>query len=163
MKSVYKKAAKIKLVILDIDGVLTDGMIYMSPEGEAFQAFNVKDGRGIQDLEAIGVSVAVMSGRSSASARHRLERLGVTEIHQGLADKIPTLNRLVDEKQVTLDQVAYIGDDTIDIDILKMVGLPVAPQDAHKSVLTHAAWVTPHGGGKGAVRDLCDLIVEAQS
>lgn len=163
MKSVYEKAAMTKLVVLDIDGVLTDGMVYMGPEGEVFQAFNVKDGRGLQDLAAIGVGVAVMSGRSSASARHRLERLGVVDIFQGLTDKIPALTQLLEKYDVTLDQVAYIGDDTIDIDVLKIVGLPVAPRDAHKSVFEHTLWVTANGGGQGAVRDLCDLIVEAQT
>jgi 3-deoxy-D-manno-octulosonate 8-phosphate phosphatase (KDO 8-P phosphatase) len=153
----------IKLLILDVDGVLTDGQISINDRGEETKAYNVKDGHGIRLLMAAGIDVAIITGRYSKSVEHRARDLGIGSVYQGVADKKSVCIALLEEKQLAGDQACFIGDDLQDIPVLKLVGLPVAVADAVKEVRETARYITEKGGGCGAVREVCELILKAQN
>jgi len=155
--------AKLKLLILDVDGVLTDGKLYFGARGEALKAFHVRDGHGIKLLMAAGVRVVALSGRRSAAARARLRELGVTTFVQGCADKLAALRKLLSRFDVAALECACICDDTPDLALMSAVGFAAAPADAHPIVLAAAHWVSHYGGGVGAVRELCDRILRARA
>jgi len=157
-----KMLGEIKILILDVDGVLTDGRISINDRGEETKSFNVKDGYGIRLLLDAGIDVAIITGRQSKSVEHRARDLGINRIYQGIADKKSICIRLLEEKQLTKDQACFIGDDLPDIPILKIVGLPVAVADAVKEVRETARYITEKNGGNGAVREVCELILKAQ-
>lgn len=152
-------AAAVRLVVLDVDGVLTDGRIYFAPDGQEWKAFNVRDGHGIRALQRAGIPVAVISGRESPAARARLQELQVSHIYTGCNDKLAVLEELLAQLNVSRQQVAYLGDDLPDLSVMSVVGLPVAVADAEPAVCRQARWTTPRPGGHGAVRDLSDLIL----
>ena len=154
--------AKIRLLILDVDGVLTDGRLYFGSRGEALKVFHVRDGHGIKLLMAAGVHVAALSGRRSAAAAARLRELQVPII-QGCADKLTALNQLT--RRLGLDPLhcACIVDDTPDLPLMSAVGLAAAVADAHPIVLSAAHWVARAPGGRGAVRELCDAVLRARA
>jgi len=152
----------LKLLILDVDGVMTSGKIYVCANGDEMIAFNAQDGIGIRRLQASGVTVAVISGRDTKAVRHRLDRLGIQHVFLGQIDKIPAYQTLVEKLSVAPEQIAYIGDDLPDIPIMERVGLSVAVKNAVSAVKQMAKWQTQTKGGKGAVREICDLIYEAQ-
>ncbi len=154
--------AKIRLLILDIDGVLTDGRLYFGGKGEALKVFHVRDGHGIKLLMAAGVPVAALSGRRSAAAAARLRELGVPVI-QGCADKLAALHKLTGRLGIDPRHCACIVDDTPDLPLMSAVGLAAAVADAHPIVLSAAHWVARLGGGTGAVRELCDAILRARA
>ena len=151
-----------RLLILDVDGVLTDGRLYYGENNEHFRAFHARDGLGIRLLVESGVAVAVISGRSSRSLATRLEPLGVRDIYQGQEDKQPAFAELLDRHQLTADQVAYMGDDLQDLPLLSQVGFAATVADGHPRARERAHWIAPSGGGRGAVRELCELILDAQ-
>lgn len=157
-----EKAAKLKLLILDVDGVLTDGKLVFDEQGREYKSFHARDGHGIKLLRQTGVEVAVISGRKSKPVELRLKSLGVEHIYQGCEDKIGAFEAITRLLGVRADQVAHVGDDLPDLPIMLRVGLAVAVKDAHFVVKQHADWCTGLAGGNGAVREVCDLIMQAQ-
>jgi 3-deoxy-D-manno-octulosonate 8-phosphate phosphatase (KDO 8-P phosphatase) len=159
---VRTRAAKIRLVVLDVDGVLTDGKLFFDEQGREYKAFHARDGHGLKLLRSTGVETAIISGRKSASVSRRMENLGIDRVFQGVEDKLPVLQVICAQQGLSLDQVAYVGDDLLDLAVMRRVGLGVAVADAHFSLLAVAHWQTGQAGGQGAVREVCDLIMDAQ-
>lgn len=160
--SVMQHAAKIRLLICDVDGVMSDGLIYMGNQGEELKAFNVRDGYGIRCLLTSGIEVAIITGRQAKLLQDRANTLGINHLYQGQSDKMVAYNELLAVLQCEPEQVAFIGDDLIDWPVMARVGLSVAVADAHPLLLPKAQYVTHINGGRGAVREVCDLILLAQ-
>jgi 3-deoxy-D-manno-octulosonate 8-phosphate phosphatase (KDO 8-P phosphatase) len=157
-----EKAAQIKLVIFDVDGVLTDGGLFFGDDGQEYKAFYSRDGLGIKMLQRTGVEVGVITARESQVVIHRMRNLGIEHLYQGRLDKISAYEDMIEKLAVTHSQTAYVGDDVVDLPVMQHVGLAVAVADAHPFVKQHAHWTTQHGGGRGAARDVCELILQAQ-
>jgi 3-deoxy-D-manno-octulosonate 8-phosphate phosphatase (KDO 8-P phosphatase) len=155
-------AASLRLLVLDVDGVLTDGRLWFGAAGEALKAFHVRDGHGIKQLRAAGVEVAVISGRTSPAVDARMRELGVTRVVQGAEDKQAALEALLAALGITAAQAACLVDDLPDLPLLRSVGLPAAVADAHPAVLAEARHVTALPGGQGAVREFCDWLLSAR-
>ncbi len=155
-------AAEIALVVLDVDGVLTDGRLWYGPDGESLKAFDVRDGHGIKMLVAAGIGVAVISGRRSGSVTARMRELGVSDVAQGVSDKARALAELLKRNAIDARRVACLVDDTPDLGLMRAVGLPAAVADAHPDVLAAAKHVTRAAGGRGAVREFCDWLVASR-
>ena len=156
------RAADIKLLICDVDGVFSDGRIYLGNQGEELKAFHTRDGYGIKALRQAGIEVAVITGRQSAIVEQRMKSLTVPYIYQGQENKTAAFRSLLAELQLDASQVAYIGDDLADWQVMQHCGLAVAVKDAHPYLLKHAHLATSLPGGFGAVRELCDLLLIAQ-
>ncbi|MBG2914693.1 MULTISPECIES: 3-deoxy-manno-octulosonate-8-phosphatase KdsC [Proteus] len=161
-EQIIKKAEKIQLLICDVDGVMSDGLIYMGNNGEELKAFNVRDGYGIRCLLTSGIEVAIITGRQSKLLEDRAKTLGITYLYQGQHNKLLAYQQLLDTLNLKSEQTAYIGDDLIDLPVMEKVGLSVAVADAHPLLTPRANYVTRIAGGRGAVRELCDLILLAQ-
>ena len=159
---VYQRAQTIRLLILDVDGVLTDGRLYFDAKGEALKVFHVRDGHGIKLAQRAGIEVALLSGRRSDAAYHRARELGINRFHEGLRDKVAVLEEIMAAMGIEASQVAMVGDDLVDLPIMSRAGLAVAVADAVPEVLAAAHWVTINPGGRGAVREVCDLLLKAQ-
>ena len=159
--SVMQRAAKIKLVLFDVDGVLTDGSLFFGDDGQEYKAFNSRDGLGMRMLQDTGVEIGIITGRSSRVVEHRARNLGITHVFQGCLEKLTTYNELTNKLGLAPDVVAFCGDDVVDLPIMLKVGLAVAPNDAHYLAKRHAHWVTPSDGGRGAGRDVCELLMVA--
>lgn len=159
---VANKAQNIKLLVCDVDGVFSDGRIYLGNNGEELKAFHTKDGFGIKALAASGVDIAIITGRRSQLVANRMQALNVTHIIQGEENKLPALEILVDKLGLTMDQVAYIGDDVPDLACIQAVSLGISVQDAHPLVIKGSDYTTFMLGGFGAVREVCDLIMQSQ-
>jgi 3-deoxy-D-manno-octulosonate 8-phosphate phosphatase (KDO 8-P phosphatase) len=155
--------AGIELLILDVDGVLTDGRLYFGAKGEALKVFHVRDGHGIKLLMASGVNIAAFSGRRSAATAARLRELGVPTVVQGCSDKLAALDKLTQRLKIDPLNCACIVDDTPDLALMSAVGFAAAVADAHPIVLSAAHWVAHTPGGQGAVRELCDAILRARA
>ena len=149
-------------MVFDVDGVLTDGRLIWTSEGGEARSFDVKDGTGIRLLLNHHIEVAVISARKSTIVANRMEDLGVEHVYQGCFDKKSVLDALIVMLDITLQQVAYMGDDFIDLPAMNSVGLALAPADAHETVRQQADWVTSANGGRGAARQACDLILKAR-
>jgi len=162
MQDILEKAAKIKLVIFDIDGVLTTGALFLDNDGKEYKAFNSKDGHGLRMLQDGGVEVAIITGRQSELVKHRAHDLGITRIYQGKREKLPAYEELLAETGLNHEDIAYVGDDVVDLPVMTKVGLAICVQDGHAFVKKHAHWITDKNGGCGAGRDVCELILEAQ-
>ncbi|HGY2266685.1 3-deoxy-manno-octulosonate-8-phosphatase KdsC [Morganella morganii] len=162
-QTVLEKAAKIRLLICDVDGVMSDGLIYQGNSGEELKAFNVRDGYGIRCLLTSGVEVAIITGRNAKLLEDRANTLGITHLYQGQSDKLLAYHELLAKLALRPGDVAYIGDDLIDWPVMAEVGLSAAVADAHPLLLPKADYVTQIAGGRGAVRELCDLILLAQN
>ncbi len=162
MQDILTKAARIRLVIFDVDGVLTDGSLFLGDDGQEYKAFNSRDGHGMKMLQSNGVTIAIITGRSSQVVSHRMASLGIEHVYQGARDKAPAYTELRDKLGLDDSQVAYVGDDVVDLPVMRKVGLAIAVQDAHELVKKHAHWQTPNRGGRGAARDVCELLMEAQ-
>lgn len=161
-EQIIKKAEKIQLLICDVDGVMSDGLIYMGNNGEELKAFNVRDGYGIRCLLTSGIEVAIITGRQSKLLEDRAKTLGITYLYQGQHNKLLAYQQLLDTLNLKPEQTAYIGDDLIDLPVMEKVGLSVAVADAHPLLTPRVNYVTRIAGGRGAVRELCDLILLAQ-
>ena len=157
-----ERLSGIKLLSLDTDGVLTDGGLYYTDDGEELRKFNVKDGLGIQRVQASGVKVAIMTASSTPSIAHRGRRLGVDYVFLDCTDKLITLVGICDEMGIDLNQVGHVGDDLNDLPVFNAVGCPMTVVDATDEALSSALFVTKKRGGDGAVREICDLIVSLQ-
>lgn len=162
-QTVMEKAAKIRLLICDVDGVMSDGLIYQGNSGEELKAFNVRDGYGIRCLLTSGIEVAIITGRNAKLLEDRANTLGITHLYQGQSDKLLAYHELLAKLALRPGDVAYIGDDLIDWPVMAEVGLSAAVADAHPLLLPKADYVTQIAGGRGAVRELCDLILLAQN
>jgi 3-deoxy-D-manno-octulosonate 8-phosphate phosphatase (KDO 8-P phosphatase) len=157
-----ERAADVRLLILDVDGVMTDGRIVINDRGEETKFFHVRDGQGLRLLMKAGVDVAIVTGRKSKTVEIRAAELGITNVFQGVADKRNLGEKLIKEKGLKREQVCCIGDDIIDIQMFSRVGLPVAVEDAPAEVCDAAVYVTKTKGGKGAVREVCEIILKAK-
>jgi 3-deoxy-D-manno-octulosonate 8-phosphate phosphatase (KDO 8-P phosphatase) len=158
-----ERARRIRLLVLDVDGVLTDGRIYMSATGEDLKVFDVRDGSGLVALKRAGVTVAIISGRDSAAVTRRAAELGIEHVHQGVQDKAAELAALMNRLGVTPAETACVGDDTPDLPMLENAGLAIAVADAHGALGPVVHWVTTASGGRGAVREVCDLLINARA
>lgn len=161
-KQLEKLAKKIKLLILDVDGVLTDGSIILDNEGNEFKSFHVRDGHGIKMLVRAGITVAIITGRQSKVVERRAQELGIAEVFQRCHDKRVAYNQLIEKYSVKNDEIAYIGDDIVDISLLKKAGLSVAVAEAENEVKGAAMMITKNRGGRGAVREVCDFLLKAK-
>ncbi len=162
MQDILERAKRVKLVIFDVDGVLTDGSLYFADDGQELKAFNSRDGHGMKMLQQTGVEIAIITGRTSNVVTHRMDNLGIKHVYQGQHEKLPAFLELIDELGIAPEEVAYMGDDVVDLPIMRRVGFATAVQDAHEWVKKHSHWHAPNNGGRGAARDLCELIMEAQ-
>lgn len=162
MQDILQKAANIRLLIFDVDGVLTDGNLYLGDDGQEHKAFHSRDGHGMKMLQASGITIAVITGRSSQVVSHRMASLGIEHVYQGQLDKRPAFETLLDKLGLDSEQVAYVGDDVVDLPVMMHVGLAIAVQDAHHLVKQHSHWITPSAGGRGAAREVCELLMQAQ-
>jgi len=161
-EDIFNKAKNIKLFVCDIDGVFSDGRIYLGNDGEELKAFHTKDGYGIKALGASKVDVAVITGRRSAIVANRMKALNVEHIVQGEENKLPALKSLITKLNLSCDEVAYIGDDMPDLECMEYIGLSIAVNDAHPQIIKIANYTTFVRGGFGAVREVCDLIMFSQ-
>lgn len=163
-KDIAEIARKIKLIILDVDGVMTDGSLYFDNQGQEFKAFNSKDGHGIRLLLENGIEVALITGRESELVKHRAKNLKLSPelIYQGYRDKRPAFDELLKKTGYQNEEIAYVGDDVVDLPIMSQVGFAIAVGDANWFVKDHSDWICDTKGGKGAVREVCELILNAQ-
>jgi 3-deoxy-D-manno-octulosonate 8-phosphate phosphatase (KDO 8-P phosphatase) len=161
MDGLREVAAGVRLVVFDIDGVFTDGRIWLGSDGVELKAFSVRDGVGIKQLLAAGIEVAIISGRASPAVDRRMAELGVVRVVQGCEDKAGALAELLRSTGLEASQAAYLGDDTPDLGAMRLVGLPAAVADAHPDVRAAGVWISTQPGGCGAVREFCEMILGA--
>ncbi len=152
----------IKCLILDVDGVLTDGTIWLNEQGTELKRFHIHDGLGIKRLQQAGITVAIISGRSSGSVTARMAELQVRHVYQGCADKLFIFNKLIKELGIESKEVAYMGDDLPDLPVMQVVGLSIAVANACPEVKAVAHWQTVKNGGEGAVREACERLLATQ-
>lgn len=157
-----ERAAAVRALVLDVDGVLTDGSLYFDNQGNELKAFSTRDGFGIRTLQRYGTVTALITGRQSDIVARRAANLQIEHVYQGRNDKMNALNEVLAATDLDERQVCYAGDDWLDIPVLARVGLAVTVPEADAVVKSHAHWITPHSGGRGAVRDICDLILAAR-
>jgi 3-deoxy-D-manno-octulosonate 8-phosphate phosphatase (KDO 8-P phosphatase) len=160
--SLHERARKIRLVIFDVDGVLTDGKLFFDMEGREYKSFHARDGHGIKLLQRTGVQVAVISGRSSPMVAARLASLGIQHIYQGQENKLAALSALQTNLALQPDEIAHVGDDLLDLAIMRRVGLAIGVADCTPALDSYLHWKTRNLGGHGAAREVCDLIMDAQ-
>jgi 3-deoxy-D-manno-octulosonate 8-phosphate phosphatase (KDO 8-P phosphatase) len=159
---IRRKAAAIRLAAFDADGVLTDGGIYFGETGEEYKCFNVQDGLGLVMLREAGIEVAVISSRTSAAVARRMSGLGIRHVLQGVSDKKQALTNLARDLGIENTALAFVGDDLIDLPVMAICGLSVAVANARPEVQTRADWITTAPGGRGGVREVCELLLAAQ-
>ena len=157
-----ERARAVRLAIFDVDGVLTDGTLYIGPDGEALKAFNILDGHGVKMLQHAGIATAIISGRDSAAVTHRAKELGIGHVVQGISDKVAAFEALARKVGVTAEQCAFVGDDLPDLPVMRRCGLAVAVSNAVEAVKRSAHYVTRAHGGRGAVREFSEMLLEAR-
>ncbi len=160
---VYEIAQQVRLVLFDVDGVLTDGALYIDDEGTEIKRFHVHDGHGLKVLRRAGLEIGFITARTSAALHHRLADLGICRVLSGQTDKLKAAREMTEELQLDLSQCCYTGDDWVDIPLMLECGLAIAVNNANEAVKRVAHWVTPRSGGDGAVRNVCELLLYAQS
>ena len=156
------RARNLRLMAFDVDGVLTDGTLFVAPGGEEFKAFNILDGHGLRMLRASGVQLAILSGRESAAVTRRAQELGIEHVHQGLGEKLPAFESLCARSGVKADQCGFVGDDYPDLPVLLRCGFAASVPGAPEAVRSRVHYVTRAAGGRGAVRELCEFVLDAQ-
>lgn len=161
-ESARKLASRVKLLVLDVDGVLTDGGLYYDADGRVMKRFNVQDGLGVKMAQEAGLKLAVITGLDSPAVSARMRELGVADYHFGHTHKPPLLESIRVKHGLEFDQMAYLGDDWVDVSVMRMVGLPMAVANAQPEVRRLAAWVTERRGGDGAAREAIAFILEAR-
>jgi len=161
-EEVLNRIRKIRLLMLDVDGVLTDGRIIMNDAGQESKHFDVKDGHGLKLIMRYGIDVVLLTGRSSSVVTHRAADLGIREVFQGILNKLDFFQQFITERGLSPEVVAYIGDDVVDIPVLKRIGFSVTVKDAVDEVKKKVHFITEQPGGRGAVREVCDLILKVQ-
>jgi 3-deoxy-D-manno-octulosonate 8-phosphate phosphatase (KDO 8-P phosphatase) len=161
VQEAYERAKNIRLIIFDVDGVMTDGSLFMGDDGQEYKAFNSLDGHGIKMLKASGVEPAIITGRTSRVVELRAHNLGISHLYQGSEDKLATYHELIAKLDLPQEMTAFMGDD--DLPVMRRCGLSISVPDAPALVKQHAHYVTQRGGGRGAVREVCELIMSAQN
>jgi len=159
---VLGKAKKIKMVLMDVDGTLTDGKIYILPSGEEIKAYDTKDGAAIVVAQVLGIKVGIITGKSSQNVMERAKRLRIDDVYIGAIDKLPVLKEIMKKHSLSADEICYIGDDIGDYSVMKEVGFAIAVGDAHYKVKEIADYITEKNGGNGAVREAFDVIFETK-
>ena len=162
MQDILNRTKDIKLLIFDVDGVLTDGSIIIGDDGEEYKAFHSRDGHGMKLLQYTGVAVGIITGRTSKVVEHRMISLGINHVYQGQKVKLPAFEKMLKKLELKPEQCAYVGDDWVDLAIMSRVGLAIAVKDADPLVREKAHWITKASGGKGAAREVCELIMKGQ-
>lgn len=162
MQAVYDLASNIKLLIFDVDGVLTDGSLFLGDDGQEYKAFNSLDGHGIKMLKNSGVDIAIITGRTSNVVVHRARNLGITHLYQGIHDKLEAFQHLTEKLSLSFEQCAFMGDDVVDLPAMRRCGLALTVPQAPDMVKQHAHYVSVREGGRGAAREVCELIMQAQ-
>ena len=162
MTDLTSRAAQIKLALFDVDGVLTDGRLYIGPGGKEFKAVSVKDGHGLKQLQRSGVQLGVISGRPSEAMAYRLEELGFDHVFLHIEDKLPVFEQLLDKLGLSPQQCSFMGDDEPDLPLMNLAGLALAPADAMPAVLEAADWTSTLPAGHGAVREACDWLRQSR-
>ncbi|MUG96752.1 HAD-IIIA family hydrolase [Scytonema sp. UIC 10036] len=158
-----ERLSQVKLLALDVDGVLTDGGLYYTDSGEELKKFNVKDGQGIKLVMQAGVEVAIVTTSTSNATLHRAKKLGIKYAFIGIEDKLTVLKKLCEDLSLSLSQVAYVGDDVVDLPIMRVVGCPMTVADAMPQNKACAIYVTQLNGGAGCVREICNLLLTIKS
>lgn len=161
-EDIKQRAKNIRLALFDVDGVLTDGNIHIDSQGEEVKTFNTQDGHGIRLLQHYGIDVGVITGRSSKALEHRMRDLNVKHVYQGSIDKSKIYQELLTKLGLSADQTSFVGDDIVDLQVMSQCGLSIAVANAHHFVKQHAHWQTTKSGGAGAVREVCELLLDAQ-
>lgn len=162
MTQAMTRASRLVLMGFDVDGVLTDGALYFSSLGDEIKAFSSRDGHGLKMLQRAGIEVAIISGRASRALELRAANLGIDELHMGVEDKRALLDELAARRGIEVARIGYMGDDVVDLPILRACGFSATVADAHDEVFSRVDYVATKGGGRGAVREVCDLILRAQ-
>ena len=162
LEEAKQRARDVRMIVFDVDGVLTDGSLFYDNQGQEYKAFNSRDGHGIKMLRASGVKTGNITGRTSQIVLHRARNLGIEHIYQGAEDKLEALQSLLQETGLTPDQIAYMGDDVVDLPVLNRCGLAITVPDAPDEVKARSHVVTQAGAGRGAAREVCELIMRAQ-
>ncbi len=160
---IIELAKRIRLVLIDVDGTLTDGKLYILPEGEEIKGYDVKDGAGIILAQKVGIKVGIITGKVSENVIERAKRLRVFDVYTGVFNKLPVLKEFTEKYGIKEDEVCYIGDDVGDYNIMKAVGFPVAVKEAHYKIKEISKYITEHSAGSGAVREVFDIIFESQN
>ena len=163
MSKIDYDLTKIKAFVFDVDGVMTDGSITYDENGVEYKTFNVKDGQGIVSITKAGIITAIITARNNGTVKHRFENLGMTRLFMGQKDKLVAMKQLLDDYNLNFSQVAYMGDDLPDLCVLREVGLPCCPNDAVDEVKEVCKFISAKNGGRGAVRELTDLIYKTQN
>ena len=159
--AVLDGARRIRLVLFDVDGVLTDGRLILGDDGQEYKAFHSRDGHGLKMLQGSGVAVGIITGRTSKVVEHRMHNLGIRHVFQGCSEKLPVCQKLLADLGLSPSQAAFVGDDVVDLPIMLHVGLGIGVQNSHWLVKQHAHWITPSVGGAGAAREVCELLMHA--
>ena len=162
MQDFFERAKQIKLVAFDVDGVLTDGGLFLGDDGQEYKAFHSQDGHGMKMLKATGVELAIITGRTSQVVSLRARNLGITHLYQGVEDKLEAYRQLLAALQLEPEATAFMGDDLVDLPVIRRCGLAICVPAAPALVKQHAHYVTKLEGGRGAVREVCELFMQAQ-
>lgn len=162
LKDLEQRAKKIKLAIFDVDGVLTDGSLFFGDDGQEYKAFNSLDGHGLKMLRRSGVALAIITGRNSQVVVHRALNLGIEHVYQGAEDKLITYQQVLKDLAMDAEHTAYMGDDVVDLPVLKRCGLAICVPQSVDLVRRHVHYVTERSGGRGAAREVCEMIMRAQ-
>lgn len=162
MQEFFDRAKTVRLAIFDVDGIMTDGSLYLSDDGQEMKAFYSLDGHGLKMLRRSGVELALITGRTSKVVLHRAANLGISHIYQGIEEKAEAFHHLIEQLNTPPEQCAYMGDDVVDLPVLRRCGLAITVPDAPPLVKQHAHYVTKLTGGRGAVREVCEMIMQAQ-
>lgn len=160
--TIATKAKKIKLLILDVDGVMTDNKLVYSDDGIESKSFYTRDGHGMVMLQKSNVDIGIITGRKSQLVSNRMRDLKVKHVYQGVPDKLPTFLKLVEELEISLDEIAYVGDDILDLPILMRIGLAITPADGDDEVKARVDYISKFDGGRGCVREVCEIIMRSQ-
>ncbi len=162
-QNIANKAQKIKLLILDVDGVMTNNMLIYSDDGLESKTFNTRDGHGMVLLQKSGIEIGIITGRKSQLVANRMQDLKVKHVYQGVPDKLPTFLKLVADLGLSLNEIAYIGDDILDLPILMRIGLAVTPANGDEEVKSRVDYISSYKGGEGCVREVCEIILRSQN
>jgi len=157
-----ERARAIKLIIFDVDGIMTDGILYLADDGQEYKGFNSLDGHGLKMLKSTGVELGIITGRNSQVVVHRARNLGITHLHQGAHDKLMVYRQLLGDLGLAPEQTAFMGDDVVDLPVMRRAGLAIAVPAAPDLVKAHSHYITRREGGRGAVREACEFIMRAQ-
>lgn len=162
MKTFLEELKNVTTFVFDIDGVLTDGSVYVTESGDQFRQFNIKDGYALQLAVKCGYHVCAISGAQAESTKYRMNRLGITDVYVGCKDKVQVFNQYITEKQIDASGVMYMGDDIPDLRVMQLAGLPVCPADAVEEIKAISKYISPVTGGKGCARDLIEKVLKIQ-